>query len=117
MTVTVSPGVNAFVGTKFPPRPSECGFSLPAWAWLREPVTVTDPDLARGDPPERDLGVGGATRLPLIGNTLTAGDAAIDEDGPPITPGASATQQPDRPAPPPSPSSANPFSRSLVRAC
>ena len=115
MTVTVSPGVNALVGTKLAPRPSECGFSVPAWAWLREPVTVTAPIWLGAIPRNEIWACGGATRLPLIGNTLTADEAAVDDEAPLIRPGAnrSAGSQTDR-ASPLSPPSANPLS-SLAR--
>ena len=72
VTVTVSPGVNALVGTKLAPRPSEWALRVPEWARLRDPVTVTVP-ISLGAIPRNEIwACGGATRLPLIGNTLTA---------------------------------------------
>ena len=58
VTVTVSPAVNGVLGMKLPPCPSESASIVPLCAPDARPDHGDVADLARGDAPERDLGLG-----------------------------------------------------------
>src|SRR5437764_2355542 len=74
-TVTVSPGLNGFVGTKLAPWPSECALSAPAWAPVFEPTTCTVPSALGGTPRKLTWVCGEATGVPAVGYTATDGVA------------------------------------------
>jgi len=75
-TLTRSPGVNGWAGTKLSPVPVEYARRLPVWLPLRDPTAFTDATLVPAGPRKLICVPGVASGVPGIGETATGLDAA-----------------------------------------